>query len=266
LLLPKHATSCYIVVTKLEISLAVQNKTAPPLQVALVEDNPSDQLIITAILEQAGYQIHLFGDCDSFRRHLRTASIDLVILDWMLPDSTGLQLLEWIRHSNQAKLPVILVTGRESDEDIVEGLTSGADDYVVKPAHPEQLLARIKAILRRSGFYKNTQQENEFSPYLLREDVREIHLGEQIIKLTDREFELVLYLFRRRGNIVSRETLLKQVWNMQGTVNSRTVDTHISRLRKKLELEGQHGWRLNGIFQHGYRLEQLNEIAVAIAS
>jgi two-component system, OmpR family, response regulator RegX3 len=244
----------------------VLNKTPPPIQVALVEDDPSDQLIIRTVLEAAGYQVHAFVDCDSFRRHLRSSSVDLVVLDWMLPDGTGLQLLEWIRHSNQAKMPVILVTGREADDDIVEGLTAGADDYVVKPPHPEQLLARIKAILRRSGFFKQaSQQENEFAPYLLHEELREIHLGEQIIKLTDREFELVTYLFRRRGNIVSRETLLKQVWNMQGAVNSRTVDTHISRLRKKLELEGQHGWRLNGVFQHGYRLEQLSEIQLAAA-
>jgi DNA-binding response OmpR family regulator len=244
----------------------VLNKTPPPLQIALVEDDASDQLIISTVLQKAGHQVHVFADCDSFRRHLRSSSVDLVVLDWMLPDGTGLQLLEWIRHSNQSKLPVILVTGRETDEDIVEGLTSGADDYVVKPPHPEQLLARINAILRRSGFFKQTPQENAFAPYRLEEANREIHLGELVIKLTDREFELVSYLFQRRGNIVSRETLLKQVWNMQGSVNSRTVDTHISRLRKKLELEGQHGWRLNGVFQHGYRLEQLSEIPQAVAN
>jgi len=87
------------------------------------------------------------------------------------------------------------------------------------------------------------------------------YLNDQRIPTTDREFDLMQYLFRRRGNIVSRETLLKQVWNMQGLVSSRTVDTHISRLRKKLELEGQHGWTLSGVFQHGYRLEQNAEAA-----
>lgn len=110
--------------------------------------------------------------------------------------------------------------------------------------------------MRRSGFAAQTASNNEFAPYFLREDLREIHLNNERVPTTDREFDLMQYLFRRRGNIVSRETLLKQVWNMQGLVSSRTVDTHVSRLRKKLELEGQHGWTLSGVFQHGYRLEQ----------
>jgi two-component system, OmpR family, response regulator RegX3 len=234
----------------------VENRVTPRPQVAHVEDDPSHRLLVATLLESAGFQVHSFIDADSFRRHIRGSSVDLVLLDWMLPDGSGLELLEWIRSSNQAKLPVILVTGRETDEDVVTGLSAGADDYIVKPPHPAQLLARINSVLRRSGFTAQNANNNEFAPYILREDLREIHLNNKLIPTTDREFDLMQYLFRRRGNIVSRETLLKQVWNLQGLVSSRTVDTHVSRLRKKLELEGQHGWTLSGVFQHGYRLEQ----------
>jgi two-component system, OmpR family, response regulator RegX3 len=234
----------------------VENRVTPRPQVAHVEDDPSHRLLVATLLESAGFQVHSFIDADSFRRHIRGSSVDLVLLDWMLPDGSGLELLEWIRNSNQAKLPVILVTGRETDEDVVTGLSAGADDYIVKPPHPAQLLARINSVLRRSGFTAQSSNNNEFAPYVLREDLREIHLNNKLIPTTDREFDLMQYLFRRRGNIVSRETLLKQVWNLQGLVSSRTVDTHVSRLRKKLELEGQHGWTLSGVFQHGYRLEQ----------
>ena len=239
----------------------MENKVSPRPQVAHVEDDPSHRLLVATLLESAGFEVHSFADADSFRRHLRASSVDLVLLDWMLPDGCGLELLEWIRASNQSKLPVILITGRETDEDVVTGLSAGADDYIVKPPHPAQLLARINAVMRRSGFASQSAGTNEFAPYVLREDLREIHLNDQRIATTDREFDLMQYLFRRRGNIVSRETLLKQVWNMQGLVSSRTVDTHISRLRKKLELEGQHGWTLSGVFQHGYRLEQNAEAA-----
>ncbi len=234
----------------------MENRVTPRPQVAHVEDDPSHRLLVATLLESAGFQVHSFIDADSFRRHIRGSSVDLVLLDWMLPDGSGLELLEWIRNSNQAKLPVILVTGRETDEDVVTGLSAGADDYIVKPPHPAQLLARINSVLRRSGFTAQSSNNNEFAPYVLREDLREIHLNNKLIPTTDREFDLMQYLFRRRGNIVSRETLLKQVWNLQGLVSSRTVDTHVSRLRKKLELEGQHGWTLSGVFQHGYRLEQ----------
>ena len=239
----------------------MENRVNHRPQVAHVEDDPSHSLMVATILEGAGFEVHSFADTESFRRHVRGSSVDLVLLDWMLPEGSGLDLLEWIRASNQSKLPVILVTGRESDEDIVTGLTAGADDYIVKPPHPAQLLARINAVLRRSGLATQSFSSNEFLPYVVREDLREIHLNNLRIPTTDREFDLMQYLFRRRGNIVSRETLLKQVWNMQGLVSSRTVDTHISRLRKKLELEGQHGWTLSGVFQHGYRLEQNAESA-----
>lgn len=235
---------------------------ARPL-VAHIEDDPTQQLLVSAVLSNAGYQVQSFPTAEAFCRHLRVGSVDLAILDWMLPDMSGLQLLEWIRNSSQPKLPVILLTGKETQEDIVAGFDAGADDYIVKPLQPRQLQARVQAVLRRSGFETDEMSLGEFAPYEIDLQGRSVRLNGQAIKLTDREFDLLMYLFRRRGNIVTRETLLRQIWNMPVGVSSRTVDTHISRLRKKMQLEGANGWRLSGVFQHGYRLERLQNLELA---
>lgn len=227
--------------------------------VGLLEDDQDQADLIRVWLEAAGYQVRWYADSKEFRRKLGAESIDLLVLDWNLGTQTsGLEVLEWMRQSAHQRLPVVFLTARTSEQDIVTGLQAGADDYVVKPAKQAELLARLASVLRRTGVNVQTASWlSELDPYQIDMERRSIRIHDEDIELTDREFDLASYLFRRHGRIVSREALLENVWNLSGDVNTRTVDTHVSRLRKKLQLSGDNGWALSAVYQHGYRLEQV---------
>lgn len=224
--------------------------------IGFLEDDPDQAVLVEHWLKQAGYRVRLFTTAAEFRRRQGVEAIDLLLLDWMLPDAIGPEVLEWVRDSANARLPVIFLTARGSEADLVRGLNSGGDDYVVKPARQSELIARVSAVLRRIGFGGDEQESFELPPYRVDAAHRRISFGDKEIELTPREFDLAVFIFRRHGRIVSRDSLLENVWNMSAAVTTRTVDTHISRLRKKLELNGEHGWRLAAVYQHGYRLEQ----------
>lgn len=226
--------------------------------IGFLEDDPDQAELIALWLEQAGYTPRIFRTATEFRRRLGSEAVDLLLLDWMLPDANGLDVIGWIRSSANATLPVIFLTARSREEDVVKGLESGGDDYVIKPPKQAELLARVGAVLRRRNQGESdSSRELLLEPYRIDLQRRRVHLGERgEIELTQREFDLACYLFRRQGRIVSRDALLENVWNMSASVSTRTVDTHVSRLRKKLELSGEHGWRLTAVYQHGYRLEQ----------
>jgi DNA-binding response OmpR family regulator len=223
--------------------------------VGVLEDDQDQADLVALWLSQAGYTTRQFKSAGEFRRRLGGESVDLLLLDWMLPDATGIETIQWIRSSSNAELPVIFLTARGREEDIVAGLQNGGDDYVVKPPKQAELLARLAAVLRRRGV-EGESNGLELAPYTFDFQRRRIRIGDREIDLTQREFDLAGFLFRRQGRIVSRDALLEHVWNLSAAVTTRTVDTHVSRLRKKLELSGEHGWRLAAVYQHGYRLEQ----------
>jgi DNA-binding response OmpR family regulator len=224
--------------------------------VGCVEDDPDQTEVLRLWLEHAGYGCAVFRTATEFRRRLGNEAVDLVLLDRSLPDATGLEVLAWIRDSANAGLPVIFLTASGEESDIVEGLAAGADDYVVKPPKQGELLARVAAVLRRRGGDTDGSEGVELPPYRIDPQRRQVTVDGEIVELTQREYELACFLFRRHGRIVSRDALLENVWNLAGGVSTRTVDTHISRLRKKLRLSGEHGWRLTAVYQHGYRIEQ----------
>ncbi|WP_298149657.1 MULTISPECIES: response regulator transcription factor [Metallibacterium] len=225
--------------------------------VGVLEDDPEQSGLVQIWLEKAGYEALLFSSAAEFRRGLGHEAIDLLLLDWMLPDASGLEVLEWIRSAGNPNLPVVFLTARAAESDIVRGLEVGADDYVVKPPKQGELLARVAAVLRRRGGEVDADALLEVPPYAIDFTKRRVRIGSDDFDLTQREFDLASYLFRRHGRIVSREALLEQVWNLSPGLTTRTVDTHISRLRKKLALSGEHGWKLTAVYQHGYRLEQV---------
>ncbi len=223
--------------------------------IGLVEDDPDQAVLFSYWLENAGYNVRVYQDAADFRRKLGVGAVDLLLLDWNLPDESGLDVLKWLRSEGHTRLPVIFLTARNDEADIIDGLKAGADDYLTKPARQGELLARVGAMLRRMGLVSEGGTVEELPPYRIDFGKRRISLNERDVVLTEREFDLAAFLFRRRGRVVSRDALLEGVWNIRNDVATRTVDTHISRLRKKLELAGEHGWRLNAVYQHGYRLE-----------
>ena len=195
----------------------------------------------------------MFHEPESFQRAFRKTSYDVITLDWNLPDATGIEILRWLRQSIVSDVPVIFITSRQGEEDIVSALESGADDYLVKPVRELELLARIRALARRA------QPETElldYEPYSFDTSNRQISINGDAVKLTEKEYDLALFMFRNRGRVLSRQHLLTSVWGTSAELNTRTVDTHASRLRKKLKLSASEKWKLTSIYQHGYRLEE----------
>lgn len=227
------------------------------LVVGLLEDDPDMAALVGQWLEEAGYTVRLFRNATEYRRRQGSEAVDLLLLDWMLPDSSGIDVIEGIRASASNRLPVIFLTARDAEDDMVRGLASGGDDYVVKPPKQRELIARVGALLRRHGTESDAAELIELAPYSVDAKRRRISVDGHEVELTQREFDLANFLFRRHGRIISRDALLENVWNLSAAVSTRTVDTHVSRLRKKLDLNGEKGWRLAAIYQHGYRLEQV---------
>ena len=207
-------------------------------------------------LRDAGYTVHLYDGDEPFRLRVALDALDCVVLDGGAPDGAALGLLEWLRHSPHARLPAIVVTPRTDEDEVVRCLRGGADDCCVAPLRRNELVARIEALLRRTGRILVDRVLREAPPYEIDTAARRVAIGGAPVRLTEREFDLASFLFRRLGQVVTRQTLLSQVWNVAGSLATRTVDTHVSRVRKKLALDGTHGWALQAVYQHGYRLER----------
>jgi len=229
------------------------------LRIALVEDDPAQSNLLKLWLEEAGHHCQCFDTGKSFMRDISHESYDLVILDWILPDLAGDEIVKWMRAELDWNVPVLFVTIRDSEEDIVHGLSCGADDYMTKPVKPREMLARIEALGRRSITGLDNNKLFELGEFSCDPAAKIIKKNGQVIEMTHKEFDLSCYLFRNAGRILSRGHILESVWGKQSDLNTRTVDTHICRIRNKLALSGDQGWKLNAIYQHGYRLEYLDK-------
>ena len=224
------------------------------LRIALLEDDAEQAARVSSWINDKGYQCSVFDTADEFQRAFRKTSFDVVVLDWTLETgSSGLEVLHWVRKTLASDIPIIFVTARQAEEDIVTALQAGADDFLGKPVRQHELLARLQALARRA------QPETEIlecPPYTFDTSNRQVlHDGEPV-RLTEKEYELAVFLFRNRGRVLSRQHLLTSVWGTSADLNTRTVDTHASRLRKKLKLLASERWKLTSIYQHGYRLEE----------
>jgi DNA-binding response OmpR family regulator len=183
---------------------------------------------------------------------LKSRSFDFFVIDWNLPDIGGDEVLRHIREKFGWEVPVVFCTGRTDEEAASDILRMGADDYIPKPVRYMEFMARIHALLRRR---KPRPSMLQFGSIEIDLEGRRIRLAGADVDLTQREFELAVILLRNVGRVLSREELLAGVWAREADVDTRTVDTHASRLRKKLGLAGESGMMLSSVYGQGYRLD-----------
>ena len=223
-------------------------------RVLIVEDEPDIRELLAFHLERDGYQISRATTGPEALRQVRTTPPDLVVLDLMLPEMDGLEVCRRLRaDSATATLPIIMLTAKGDEVDRVVGLEIGADDYIVKPFSPKELIARVRAVLRRSRAPVSTAPLT-VGGIALDGATHQASAGGQALTLTPKEFDLLRALLEARGRVLSREFLLDRVWGYAraGEIESRTVDVHVRRLRAKLGGEGE---RILTVKNVGYRLD-----------
>ncbi|MCK5385835.1 MAG: response regulator transcription factor [Gammaproteobacteria bacterium] len=230
------------------------------MHIAIVDDDPDIAALMMLWLEEEGHECTHYSSGQDFIKAIRSKNYDIVLLDWIMPEFDGEQTLNWIKSHEDIDVPVIFVTQKATEDDIAKILTLGADDYITKPVRHKEMIARINAVARRT----NPQIDDEvieLSPYRIDSTAREVKVDGEQIKLTEKEFKLVYFLFKNVGRLLSRDHILSAVWGYDLGLNTRTVDTHMSRIRKKLNILPEKGWRLSSIYHQGYRLEHLTHTA-----
>lgn len=235
------------------------------MRIAILEDDPTQKLLLTTWLREAGNDVHEFSLTRELQRFAARESVDLYLLDWMIPDISGKDFLRWLRQERRDDTPAIFVTSLDSEDDIVGGLAEGADDFIVKPVSQRVLMSRIETVLRRSKPRDVAEQIITIGPYVIDPGRKMIKIQDEKVDLTEKEFELAVFLFRNIGRLVSRGHMLESVWGRNPDLATRTVDTHISRVRGKLKLRPENGFRLVPTYNFGYRLERVDPADVESA-
>lgn len=246
------------------------------MRIAVLEDDPHQLMHAVQALDRhlaiADEDISTipFESGEALRRALRTETFDALILDWGVPDLDGIDLLRWLRWIKQDDVPVLMLTSRGAERDVAEALGLGADDYVAKPFRAIELCARVRRLLTRrlagpagSASAAPIISTERFGPWVFDRSTLSVTIDTtaQTFVLTDREFKLVLALFRHLGRPVSRTYLLESSGHRGDAVSSRALDSHIYRLRNKLGLHAGNGVRLQTVYGQGYRLEWADESA-----
>lgn len=226
------------------------------MRIALLEDDLSQAAIIQRWLADAGMECFHCATGKAFRACMTPTSADMIILDWMLPDDDGLQVLTWLREKFGNALPIMFATSRGEEDALVTALDRGADDYLIKPLRRAELLARVQALARR-GKVAPRDDLTTLGGVTLDANTHRATVNGATVELTDREWLLATYLLRNHGRLLTRHELLENVWRTNPDIVTRTVDTHISRLRGKLELTPEHGFDLSTVYHKGYRLEYI---------
>ena len=219
-----------------------------------VEDDTSIRELVLYALKTAEFQVMGFENAASFYKRMKEQQPDLILLDIMLPDEDGVSILKKLKsRPDTENIPIIMMTAKSSEYDKVLGLDSGADDYITKPFGVMELISRVKAVIRRSDRSKGSAGEVlKIGELVLDEQKHEVYARGQAVSLTFKEFELLSYLMKNRGLVLSRDKILNTIWNYEYEGESRTVDVHIGSLRQKLGTCGDFIKTIRGI---GYKIE-----------
>lgn len=225
------------------------------MRIGVVDDDAATIGFISQVLANGGHS------CVPFRRSrdvisaLRDDTFDLLIFDWNMPDLSGLDLITWA-HSNVLRCPpIIMLTSRSDKEDIAAALIAGADDFIIKPESAIVIGARVDAVLRRTQAKPSTDQRPQFGLYEFDCQYERVTLRGEDVMLTNKEFALSYLFFSNLQKPLSRRYIMEKVWKSMAGISTRTLDMHVSRIRSKLQLCVDNGYRLETVFGFGYRLE-----------
>jgi phosphate regulon transcriptional regulator PhoB len=227
-----------------------------PKRIAIVEDEAELASLIEYNLARHGYEAEVMGGSEGTLRSLEQSKPDLILLDVMLPETDGFELCRQIRQSTVlARTPVLFLTARSDEVDRVLGLEIGGDDYMTKPFSPRELIARVKAHLRREEMDADPGTMN-LGPFRLDRTARRVFLNDREVSLTSTEFNLLEFFLTHPGRAYSRDQLLESVWGHQRYVTPRTVDVHVRRLREQIEEQPDSPKFLTTVRGFGYRFEE----------
>lgn len=222
--------------------------------IAVVDDEPDILELVSINLRKAGFHVKEFQSGTPLFKSLRTTLPDLIILDLMLPDTDGFEICKLLKKDDRyARIPIIMLTARAEETDKILGLEFGADDYVTKPFSPKELMARVKAVLRRSDLKDKSRKIEAGGMLTLDHDRFEVLLEGKKIELTSTEFKILELLASKKGVVFPREKILDQLWGNEKIVVDRTIDVHIRNLREKL---GKASKLIKNVRGMGYKLEE----------
>lgn len=230
-------------------------------KVLVVDDEQSIVTLLKYNLETAGYIVDVAYDGEEALKKVKEVKPELIVLDVMLPKKDGIEVCKTIR-SDKNLVPILMLTAKDDEFDRVLGLELGADDYMTKPFSPREVVARVKAILRRSQIANEVVKDDVEDEDIVIDNIRirpeffEVYRDDTLLELTPKEFELLLYLIERQGRVITREHVLNSVWNYEFAGDSRIVDVHISHLRDKLEENPKQPKLIKTVRGLGYKLER----------
>ena len=226
------------------------------MNILVIEDEPDIRKTLEYNISQEGHTVLTAGSLHDAEKILQSQSLSLVLLDLMLPDGSGLDFCRKLKtNSKTESIPVIILTAKDDEVDKVVGFELGADDYVTKPFSVRELILRIKAVLKRGEVKKDiVEVERQFGDLKIDIESHEVYVDEIQIELTALEFKLLNQLVETRGRVQSRDQLLTEVWGYSAEVTTRTVDTHIKRLRNKLGSMGKYVQTIRGV---GYKFSRI---------
>ena len=224
------------------------------MRIAVLDDDRLLLEMMERVIQEMGNTCQLYETGQACLLDLRRETFDMLIVDWELPDTSGPEVIRWVRQHLDASLPILFITHRSEERDIVEGLQCGADDFMTKPVRVAELKARIHALLRRA-YPECTDDVQTFGPYTFTRSSLSVTFGGKEVVLTYREFALALLLFQNAGRLMSRDHLREAVWGQNSEVLSRTLDTHVSRLRQVLQLRPGNRYSIAAVYGLGYRLD-----------
>lgn len=217
----------------------------------ILEDDTQICEIESFALKNAGYEVKLFQKAGDMLAQLQKQTPDLFLMDVMFPDADGIHVVQKLRGQERFRqIPILLVSGRSTELDIVRGLDAGADDYLTKPFGLMEMISRVKALLRRNS--QDTDVPVEMERIRMDKEKREVLIDGTPCNLTNKEFELLYLLVKRKGNVIRRDELMERIWGIDYEGESRTLDIHIRSLRKKLGEEGSYIKTIRGV---GYRYD-----------